>query len=208
MIDVLSFGAGLGLAGVLLLTFTEKLLPVPPSHAILLYLGMTVAKDGLQLALLHAVSVLGSTAGSLLWFGVGKALGPDRAGSFVDRFGRYILLRPKTYRRLAESYRRRCFRISLLAQLVPTVRNYVGIAAGSLNLSVLSFGLATLVGSALWNMGFLVSGYLLRGDRQDMAATGLRLILIVIAFEVTVFLLWRMKAALFGFRSGPSRPPG
>ena len=40
-----------------------------------------------------------------------------------------------------------------------------------------------------------------------MAATGLRLILIVIAFEVTVFLLWRMKAALFGFRSGPSHPP-
>jgi len=196
MIDVLSFGAGLGLAGVFLLTFTEKLLPVPPSHAILLYLGMTVAKDGLQLALLHAVSVLGSTAGSLLWFEVGKALGPDRADMVMDRFGRYILLRPETYRRLAESYRRRCFRISLLAQLVPTVRNYVGIAAGSLRLSMLSFGLATLVGSALWNVGFLVSGYLLRGDRQDIAATGLRLVLIVIAFEVTILLLLRVKALL------------
>jgi membrane protein DedA with SNARE-associated domain len=114
----------------------------------------------------------------------------------MDRFGRYILLRPETYRRLAESYRRRCFRISLLAQLVPTVRNYVGIAAGSLRLSMLSFGLGTLVGSALWNAGFLVSGYLLRGDRQDIAATGLRLVLIVIAFEVTILLLLRVKALL------------
>jgi hypothetical protein len=32
--------------------------------------------------------------------------------------------------------------------------------------------------------------------------------LIVVAFELTIFLLWRMKTFLFGFRSGPSHPPG
>ncbi|MER9306854.1 hypothetical protein NKJ06_19680 [Mesorhizobium sp. M0293] len=58
---------GFGLLGVFCLAFTEKILPVPPSHVLLLFLGMTAAPDGLTLAIVLMVTTLASTSGCLVW---------------------------------------------------------------------------------------------------------------------------------------------
>ena len=61
MTGPLSTVLGLGLFGVFCLAFTEKILPVPPSHVLLLFLGMTAAPDSATLAILLLVTTLGST---------------------------------------------------------------------------------------------------------------------------------------------------
>ena len=195
MTGPLSAILGLGLFGVFCLAFTEKILPVPPSHVLLLFLGMTAAPDVSTLAMLLAVTTLASFSGCLVWYGVGRRIGFDRADRLIERVGRYVFLRPATYRKLGQAYRRNHVLVSLLAQFIPTVRNYLPIAAGALCLPALPFAAATLLGATLWNFGFLVTGYLLRGSGQDTFTVGFRIIVIVVALETAFMLALRYGPA-------------
>src|SRR5262245_44532411 len=139
MTDPMAAILGFGLLGVGGLALTEKILPLPPSHVLLLFLGMTAAPDAGALAALLAVTAAGSCAGAMFWYGLGRRIGPARADALAQRFGRYVFLRYATYERLAGGYRRNHFRASLVAQLIPTVRNYLPLAAGALSLPLLPF---------------------------------------------------------------------
>ncbi|BCH27430.1 hypothetical protein MesoLjLb_72150 [Mesorhizobium sp. L-8-3] len=74
----------------------------------------------------------GSGVGALFRYGLGHRLGTERTDALAERFGKFLRL--ETYHRLADAYRRNHFRASLAAQLVPTVRNYLPLAAGALRL--------------------------------------------------------------------------
>jgi membrane protein DedA with SNARE-associated domain len=202
MTDLLSAVLGLGLLGVACLAFTEKILPAPPSHVLLLFLGMTRAPDLAALGALLAVTTLASTAGCLFWFALGARLGPARADALVGRFGRYMFLRQETYLRFSGAYRRNHMRASLLAQFVPTVRNYLPIAAGALRLPALPFALATLLGAMLWNAGFLLAGYAMRDSVHDLPTVAFRIMAVVLALEVAFLIAlrshWRRVEAARG----------
>ncbi|RWC31951.1 DedA family protein [Mesorhizobium sp.] len=196
---------GFGLLGVFCLAFTEKILPIPPSHVLLLFLGMTAAPNATTLLILLLVTTLAATSGCLVWYTVGRRIGPNRADRLIERFGRYVCLRHATYRKLGQAYRRHHVRVSLLAQFIPTVRNYLPIAAGALCLPALPFAAATLVGATLWNTGFLVTGYLMRGSGRNLFTVGLHIIVIVVALEAAFMLAlrygpacWRRIKLLFG----------
>jgi membrane protein DedA with SNARE-associated domain len=156
---------------------------------------MTAAPDSSMLAILLAVTTVASFAGCLVWYGVGRRIGFDRADRLIERVGRYVFLRPATYRKLGQAYRRNHVRVSLLAQFIPTVRNYLPIAAGALCLPALPFAMATLLGATIWNAGFLLTGYLLRGSGQDSFPVGLRIIVIVVALETVCMLALRYGPA-------------
>ncbi|TPI20666.1 DedA family protein [Mesorhizobium sp. B4-1-1] len=205
MSDLLSAALGLGLFGAACLAFTEKILPVPPSHVLLLLLGMTRAPDLAALGSLLVVTTLASTTGCLFWYALGVRLGPVRAGALVGRFGRYIFLRRETYLRFSAAYCRNHIRASLLAQFVPTVRNYLPIAAGALRLPALPFVLATMLGAMLWNAGFLVAGYAMRDSVHDLPTVAFRIMAVVLALEVA-FLIglrphWRRVRPAKGWNS-------
>lgn len=195
MTGPLSAILGFGLFGVFSLAFTEKILPVPPSHVLLLFLGMTATPDAATLAILLLVTTLASSAGCLVWYAVGRRIGFDRADRLVERYGGYVFLRHATYRKLGHAYRRNHVRVSLLAQFIPTVRNYLPIAAGALCLPALPFAIATLFGATLWNAGFLTTGYLMRGSGRDSLTVGLRIIVIVVALETAFMLALRYGPA-------------
>ena len=194
MTGPLSTVLGLGLFGVFCLAFTEKILPVPPSHVLLLFLGMTAAPDSATLAILLLVTTLGSTTGCLFWYAMGRRLGQERADAWAGRFGKYVFLRHATYLRLAQAYRRNHVRATLLAQFIPTARNYLPIAAGALRLAALPFAAATLTGAMLWNAGFLIAGYLMRGGGRDPVAVGFRIIVVVVILEIVLLLVLRRGA--------------
>jgi membrane protein DedA with SNARE-associated domain len=193
MSDLLSTVLELGLIGAACLAFTEKILPVPPSHVLLLFLGMTRAPDLATLAALLAVTTLASTAGCLLWFALGARLGPGRTDALVGRFGPYVFLRRETYLRFSGAYRRDHMRASLLAQFVPAVRNYLPIAAGALHLPALPFVLATLLGAMLWNAGFLLAGYALRDGVNNLPTVAFRIMAVVLALEVGFLIALRSR---------------
>ena len=186
-----------GLAGIFLLTLTEKLIPVIPSYALLVLLGMTSVAGPGDLVATIGVSVVGSTAGSLGMFALGRILDRGRIDAAVTRFGRYLQLDSAKYAGMVDKYRKRPFRIALIAQWVPVVRVFLALPAGALRLSAKRFGAATALGATGWNAAFLSLGYAFRGSHLQAARIG---------FWLLAFLVFAQVAVL-AVRIASRRPP-
>ncbi len=154
--------AGHPLLGAGFLALAEKFLPVLPSSALLIFLGMSTAVGPGDLALTLAATTIGSSLGCLCLYGVGRRLGEVRCTAFVVRYGRYILLSRSRYDQLIACYQRHHFQVMLLGQTIPTARAYLPLPAGMFRMAPGRFTLAILLGTSLWNGGFLTIGYLMR----------------------------------------------
>jgi membrane protein DedA with SNARE-associated domain len=180
-----------GLIGIACLALAEKLIPIPPSYVMLLILGMTTAPDIQALAFVAAATTAGSTAGALCWYGVGWVLGAERVESWIVRYGGYALISPTLYRRLADAYRRNHFGVTLIGQIIPTVRIYLALPAGVLKLRLPAFLVATSLGSLVWNLPLLSLGYGVRHSGYDPATIGFSVVAGLIAMEFAIFLAMR-----------------
>jgi alkaline phosphatase len=175
----------LGLMGVFLVTTLEKFIPVVPSYVMLLALGMS-APDLPQLTVMLAITVIGSLCGSAGWFAIGRTLGERRIEWLVSRFGKYVFFPLPTYRRLAASYRRNRFRVTALGQTIPVARVYIGLPAGVLKLPAASFLAAATLGILVWNLPFLLLGFLLKGTSHSLFYVGLRASIALVAAEFLI----------------------
>jgi membrane protein DedA with SNARE-associated domain len=175
------------------IAIAEKMFPFIPSYVVFVLLGMTVASSQGNLATTAIAAAIGSTIGTLWWYGIGFALGPQRSASFVERFGRFIFLKPALYQRMATAYCRNHFWVTVFGQTIPAVRVYLAIPAGVLNLALATFVAATLVGSFVWSTPLLMLGYLL-GNRADILSMALLVTAALIALELTAVAVWRLAS--------------
>lgn len=169
----------------------EKLIPIVPSYVLLLFLGMTTVTDANDLVLTMLATTLGSTLGGYCWYRLGRAIGAHRIETLVSRFGRYIFLSQSLYERMTQAYVHNQFRVTLIGQLIPTVRIYLALPAGVLGVAVRGFLVATMLGALAWNAALLTLGYALRHSDRDPVSIGLIVITGLVASELTVGLsLW------------------
>jgi alkaline phosphatase len=180
-----AFGAGC-------LAMGEKLIPIVPSYALLVFIGMTIVPDPDTLILTIMATAGGSTAGSLCWYGVGRAIGPNRITRVVGRCGRYVFLSPALYRRMSDAYRRNDLCVTALGQVIPTVRIFMPLAAGALGLERWNFLLAIALGSLAWNTPLLTLGYLLRNTGRDPLYVGLLALCGLLVTELVVLVALRV----------------
>ena len=188
-ITVLAGSGPLGIAGVAL---AEKFFPMAPSYVVFVLLGMMAASGESELVVTVAATATGSTIGALAWYGLGLALGAKRIEALIERFGRFIFLKPALYHRMAAAYRRNHFWVTLVGQTIPAVRVYLSIPAGVLNLAILNFLGATLIGSIIWSGPLITLGYVLRERGADAASSGLLVVAALVGFECLVLLAWRL----------------
>lgn len=188
---------GFGLVGIGLLALAEKFIPVIPSYVLLMIFGMT-ATDGAGLVGMIVATSIGSVMGAIGWYGLGRVLGGARIEAFVARFGKYVLLKPMLYQRLAGAYRSNHFWVTLFGQTLPTVRIYMALPAGVLGLELKAFLAATSLGTLIWNMPFLSLGYALRGNGQDAMQVGFWVAAGLIASEVAILLVLRLRKRFVG----------
>jgi membrane protein DedA with SNARE-associated domain len=181
-----------GPVGIAAVALAEKFFPVVPSYVVFMLLGMTAASGQGDLAVTVAATVTGSTLGALGWYGLGLALGPKRAEGLIERFGRFVFLKPALYRRMANAYRSHHFWVTVLGQTIPAVRIYLSIPAGVLQLAIANFVAATLIGSLLWSGPLLTLGYVLREKGADAASLGLLVVTALVGLELAVLLGWRL----------------
>lgn len=152
----------LGLIGVAALCFGEKFVPVLSSGLLLIAVGMTAVDHPLECLALIAASSAGSVLGATSWYVVGRSVGRERSEAFVERFGKYVLLRPALYRRMMGLYGKHRFLVTLIGQTVPAARNYLPLPAGILGLSFIPFLVATTLGTLMWNGPLIGMGYIFR----------------------------------------------
>ena len=182
-----------GIFGAGCLALAEKFIPVMPSYVLLMFIGMTVT-NGNALTMTVVVTTTGSVIGAVGWYGLGRLLGPERIETLVARFGKYLLLRPSLYGRLTNAYRSNHFWVTLIGQTLPTVRIYLALPAGVLQLEPRAFLAATSLGTLIWNMPFLSLGYVLRGSGRDPVSVGFWIAAALITVEFAILLGFRLCA--------------
>jgi membrane protein DedA with SNARE-associated domain len=145
-------------------------------HPVLL--GHTLHHGAGAYLLLALAGVLGSMVGAL----AGWALGWWGGRALLERHGRWLHLDPARMARAERWFARHGRAAVLLGRITPLVRSFISIPAGVLGSPLGSYLLLTLVGSALWCLGFAGAGYGLgrHYDTVHHAFTGIEVALVAL----------------------------
>ena len=186
-----------------------------PSEVTLLFGGALtstlVVGAGQELSLVGVVfwATVGTLIGSWLAYGVGYAGGRP----VIDRFGRYLLIRPHEIDRAHDWFERHGEAVAAYGRLIPLVRSFVSLPAGVAAMRFWRFTLYTLAGSVIWCVGLASIGHVF-GDRWREIERVIQPFawiiasVVVVAFVVFVSRRWeqvrREYAALDGREDGPA----
>jgi membrane protein DedA with SNARE-associated domain len=151
--------AASGILGLLGVTLLERLVPILPSTALLIAMGVAIAEEHWSLPMAFWSSTAGSVLGSLSFYGVGLALGETRSLAVLKRSARFLGISEAQLGRLIASFRRHEGAVAFGSQLLPSVRLVAPGIAGLLRANLGVFLVATTLGVSLWNSVFLALGY-------------------------------------------------
>jgi membrane protein DedA with SNARE-associated domain len=137
-------------------------------------------------------------AGSLIGSWLAYALGAWGGRPAIDRWGRYLLLRPHEVDRAHGWFERRGEAVVFLGRLVPLIRAFVSLPAGVARMDLRKFTLFTLLGIIPWCLGLALAGRSL-GARWHQIERYFAPIAVLAAIAVLVAAAWwiwhRRKAA-------------
>jgi membrane protein DedA with SNARE-associated domain len=190
--------------GIALLMLLENVFPPIPSELIMPLAGFTAARGDLSLLGVIVAGSIGSLAGALLWYGIGRWLGLDRLKGFAARHGRWLTLSPEDLDQAQGFFTRHGGKAVLLGRLVPGVRTLISVPAGIVGMPLPSFLLWTGIGTVVWTALLAGAGYLLESQYEAVSAW-LGPVSNVIVGAIVVFYLYRVVT----FRPrGPRRVEG
>lgn len=180
-----------GIWGVGLLMLAQNLVPILPSEIIMPLAGFLAFMRFFKLHTVILVGLAGSLLGHLPWYFLGLSLGSTHTRKFAARFGRPAALRSLPIRGAKRWFDRNSAKAVFLGRLVPGLRTYVNIPAGTARMAFLSFLLYTVLGEALWISLLAAGGYLLGRDYR-LIERYIHLIWIPVGLAVAFF-LWRRR---------------
>lgn len=147
--------------GVAILMAVENIILPIPSELIMPLAGFKTTRDQMTLFGVIIAGTLGSVLGALPLYYAGYALGEDRLRKWIERYGKWVLLRGKDLDRVAERFSGNSFLDVTLGQLLPGVRGLISIPAGVARMNIGLFLLANFIGTLVWCTVLAVAGRLL-----------------------------------------------
>ncbi len=120
-----------GYVGIAGLMFLENLFPPIPSELIMPLSGYAASHGKLTMPGIVAAGSLGSLAGALFWYGVGRWLGGARIRAFAARHGAWLTMSPDDVDKANRWFCRHGGIAVFIGRLVPAVRTFISVPAGS-----------------------------------------------------------------------------
>ena len=138
-----------------------------PSEIVMLFGGALAsagfaAGNQLDLVVVSLMGVAGTVAGSWAAYAAGYAGGRP----LVERWGRYVLLRPHELDRAHAWFDRHGEAAVFFFRLVPLARAFISLPAGVARMPLGRFTFYTALGALPWSFGLAWAGYVL-GQRWD-----------------------------------------
>lgn len=180
MADVI---AALGAVGVGLLVALENVFPPIPSEVVLPFAGFLSGRGGDPLWTMVLASTIGSVAGALLLYELGRRLGAERSRRFLCRLP---LVDDDDLDRAFDWFRTHGDTAVFTGRFLPFVRSVVSLPAGVERMPMARFLLLTTVGSGIWNTVWVVGGYLLGRNWHDVGRYSDLLNIVLIAATVVL----------------------
>ncbi|MFI5261114.1 MAG: DedA family protein [Candidatus Limnocylindrales bacterium] len=207
------YGA-VGYLGVLLAMTIESAMVPLPSELILPFAGFLVS-DPARLEpmtqqpwgfwLVVVVATIGNTLGSLIAYAVGAWGGRP----LLERYGRYLLIRPDEIQRTEAFFARYGNITVFVGRLLPIVRTFISVPAGVARMPLGRFILYSTLGAILWSTLLVYAGVQLGAHWEDLrrALQPFDLLLVVaVVVVIVLFVWWRLGQPGSGRLRG-GRPP-
>lgn len=178
-----------GYAGIALLMFLENIFPPIPSWLVMPLAGFEASSGRFSPILVILAGTVGSTAGAVCWYWLGRLVGVDRIRSMARRHGKWIDVTPAKIDRASRWFDRYGARAVVFGRVVPIVRILISIPAGLFALGLRRFVLFTAIGDMVWNGALTAAGYLLRSRYADVRdylnpAAGVMLTMVAIVYVI------------------------
>jgi Uncharacterized membrane-associated protein len=150
-----------GYLGIALLIAIENIFPPIPSEVILTFGGFMTAKSELNIYGVVLASTIGSVAGAMVLYALGRFLNPERIERWLDgRIGRILHLKKQDVTRAEGWFVRRGKLTVFFCRFIPIVRSLISIPAGMAKMNMGIFLLLTTLGTAIWNTVLVYLGAL------------------------------------------------
>ncbi|MEU6930734.1 DedA family protein [Streptomyces sp. NPDC046374] len=144
-------GAGIAVA-------LENLFPPIPSEVILPLAGFAASSGRMNLIVALLWTTAGSVVGALALYAVGALFGRER---LIAVAARLPLVKVADIERTEAWFARHGTKAVLLGRMVPIFRSLISVPAGVQRMPLPLFLALTTLGSALWNTAFVLAGYVL-----------------------------------------------
>lgn len=159
----------LGYPGLGLVMFLENVFPPIPSELVLPLAGWLTLDGTFTMLGVTVVGAIGSVAGALFFYGLGKWFDESRVRYLLRRFGKWFLLSEDDFDLALVWFERYDEYVIFFGRMVPIVRSLVSIPAGLANMPLGRFCAYTAVGTALWSFLLAFAGRLL-GENWPLVA--------------------------------------
>ena len=193
------YGA-VGYVGVMFALAIESAMIPLPSELILPYAGFLVS-DPSQLEPLTGqpwnfwivviVATIGNTLGSLIAYAIGAYGGRP----FLERYGKYLLIRPHEIELADAFFARRGAATVFIGRLLPIVRTFISFPAGVARMPIRTFIVYSTAGAFLWSCLLVYAGVVL-GENWVEIRHALQpfdlLIAVGLVAAVALFVWWRL----------------
>lgn len=179
-------GAGLAIA-------LENFFPPLPSEVILPLAGFAAGLGSFTLAAALFWTTLGSLAGALGLYALGRAVGEERIRRIVDRMP---LVDVADLDRTMDWFHRHGGKSVFFGRMIPLFRSLVSIPAGVTRMPLWRFAVLTTCGSLIWNAVFVLAGYQLGNNwsRIEPYASGFqRIVIVAVVVVVAVLAIRRIR---------------
>lgn len=201
------YGA-VGYLGVSVAMAIESAMIPLPSELILPYAGFLIS-DTSQLEpltgspwnfwIVVVVGTIGNTLGSLVAYAIGAYGGRP----FLERYGRFLLIRPHEIELADRLFERRGAAIVFVGRLLPIVRTFISFPAGVARMPLGRFVVYSTAGALPWSILLVYAGTVLGANWVDIrhALQPFDLaIAVAVVLAVVLFVWWRVGM--------PGRPGG
>jgi membrane protein DedA with SNARE-associated domain len=136
-----------------------------PSEITMPFGGLLAATGDLNLWLVGLVGAVANLVGS--W--IAYAAGATGGRALVLRYGRYVRIRPHDLDRAEDWFKRYGDRAVFWSRLLPVVRTFISLPAGTARMELVRFSVYSFLGSLPWSLGLAYGGYALGTNWHRLA---------------------------------------
>lgn len=184
-----------GIFGLVAIGLAERFVPALPSYGVLVAIGIAADDEVWSLHTAVIATAVGSAIGALGLYLLVRAAGKKRTAALLYSVGGWIGLSQTRIDWTLSSLRDRERALTILSQLIPTVRLISPVAAGLLGTTTLRFIAGVSIGIVLWNGLFIAAGYLAVRviPGINSSALALKILVLLVSAELIIALAWRLQ---------------
>lgn len=177
--------SSLGYFGVFVLMALESMIFPIPSEIVMPFAGFLISTGNFTFGGILIFSTLGSLAGSLLSYYLGRFGG----NKLILKYGKYFLLDEHDLQKTETWFATKGEKTIIVGRFIPVVRHLISIPAGIGKMNLRRFSFYTALGAACWNMLLAYAGYV-SGKNWVVIRQYTEPVSIIIALVLAVVFCW------------------